>query len=255
MKKHLLGLLFGLISISVIAEKIDGPANIRTEPKGELRFSLNDSVEVECTEIKNGWYEILVTIQLTAEQYDMHPLLLKKGTKISDMQGKEIGEILSDTHVYSQYTAGGAPGIPKWYAADLHGYTFKSNIKPESIIEPVLSNLIINNLDNLNFDFFENHLIEFNYRYGLRIPEYDSLRTFMVYEHSMDDPSPLDRIRLIFNENKKLIAVVHLRELDLPDFEIFEIERGRKLTILEQLDDKEKTKFIEKNKQAYWGID
>lgn len=254
MKKHVLGLLIGLISLSAFAEKIDGPANIRTEPKGELRFSLNDQIEVECTEIKNDWYEILVTIKLTEEQYNSNPLIFKKGTKLFDMQGNEIGETLTDLRVGSKMTAGGAPGIPKWYASELYGYTYKSNIRPESIVEPVLVDIIKANKSNLKLDVFKSHMTKFKYYDGLGIPDYDHLKTFMIYENAIDDPSPLDRIRLVF-ENNNLIAIIHSRDLVLPDFKTYEIARGRKLTIIKQFGDKERTDFIEKNKQAYWGID
>lgn len=254
MKKHFLGFLFGLISLSLFAEKIDGPANIRSEPKGELRFSLNDQIEVECTEIRNDWYEILVTIKLTEEQYNTYPLVFKKGTKLYDMQGNEIGETLVDLRLGTKMTAGGAPGVPKWYASELHGFTYKSNIRPESIVEPVLTDLINSNNFNLTFDKFENHMTEFQYTDGLIIPGYEHLTTYMIYENAIDDLSPLDRIRLVFEDNN-LIAIIHSRELILPEFNTYEIARGRKLTIIKQFDDKEKTNFIEKNKQAYWGID
>jgi hypothetical protein len=254
MKKHFLGFLVGLISLSVFAEKIDGPANIRTEPKGELSFSLYDKVEIECTEIKNDWYEISVTIKLTEVQYNTNPLIFEKGTKLYDMQGNEIGETLVDLRVGSKMTAGGAPGVPKWYASELYGFTFKSNIRPESIVEPVLTDLIKSNKSNLTLVVFKNHMIEFQYTDGLDIPDYDNLKTYMIYENAIDDPSPLDRIRLVF-ENDKLIAIIHSREINMPDFKTYEIERGRKLTIIKQFNDKERADFIEKNKQAYWGID
>lgn len=254
MKKYLLGLMLGLISISAFAEKIDGPANIRTEPKGELKFSLNDKVDIECTEFKNDWCEILVTIKLTKEQYNTNPLIFKKGTKLYNLQGKEIGETLVDLKVSSKMTTGGAPGVPNWYASELYGYTFKSNIRPESIVEPILTDLIKLNKSNLTFEILKNHLTEFQYTDGLVIPDYDFLTTYMIYENSIDDPSPLDRIRLVF-ENDALIAIIHSRELDLPDFKTYEIERGRKLTIIKQFADKENADFIEKNKQAYRGMD
>jgi hypothetical protein len=254
MKKLFLGLLFGLVSLTVFAEKIDGPANIRTEPKGEVRFSLNDQVVVECTEIKKDWYEILVTIKLTEQQYNTYPLIFKKGTKLFDMQDNEIGETLVDLRVGSKMTAGGAPGVPKWYASELHGYTYKSNIRPESIVEPVLKDLIKENKSNLTIDNFKNHMSEFHYTDGLEIPNYGNLTTYMIYENAIDDPSPLDRIRLVFEDNK-LIAIIHSRELDLFDFKTYEIARGRKLTIIKQFSDIERADFIEKNKQAYWGID
>ena len=254
MKKHLLILLTGLIFLPARAEKIDGPANIRTEPKGELRFSLNNNVEVECTEMKNDWYEIMVTVKLTEEQYNLNPLIFKKGTTLYDMQGHEIGETLTDLKAGSKMAGGGAAGVPKWYVSELYGFTYKSNIRPGSVVEPVLAGLIESNTSGLTMDVFKNHLAEFHYTEGLSIPGYEHLTTYMIYETAIDDPSPLDRIRLLFEDNK-LIGVVHSREFNPAGFKTYDIGRGRKLTIIKPFSDSDRTDFIEKNKQAYWGID
>lgn len=120
-------------------------------------------------------------------------------------------------------------------------------------MEPVLVDLIKSNKNNLTFNIFKNHMAEFQYTDGLKIPGYDNLSTYMTYENTIDDPSPLDRIRLLF-ENDRLVAIVHSRELNLPDFKTYEIERGRKLTVVKPFNDLEND-FVEKNKQAYSGID
>lgn len=255
MKNLLTVLLIGLISISVYAEKIDGPANIRMKPKGELRFSLNDQVQIECTAIRNDWYEVMVTIRLTEEQYSTIPLVLKKGTTLIDMQGKEIGETLADlTIVIKEVTIGESDGNPMQYKSKFSGFTYKSNIRPESIVEPVLSEIVRANNSNLNLDVFESHMTEFNYEEGIEIPDYAYLKTYMIHEYNGSDPSLLDRIRLVFDFNE-LIAIVHSRELALADYKTYPIARGRKLTIIKQFSEERRTDFIEKNKQAYWGVD
>ncbi len=94
----------------------------------------------------------------------------------------------------------------------------------------------------------------FGYVDGLRIKDLDKYKTYMIYESILDDISPLDRIRLIF-EGDMLISIVHSRDLSITNFETVPIERGRKLTLIKSFSTAEKEIFIEKNRQTYWGID
>ena len=254
MKRILLLLIAATILAVAQAERIDGPANIRNQPKGDIIFSLHDNVDVETSESDNGWFQILIMVKISREQYDSHPTLLKKGTKLFNMKGEEIGIALQDILPDGTMSAGGAPGNPKWYAAEVLGYTFESNIRPQSIIEPVVSALVQSSKPNLTRKAFEKHMKDFGYQDGLAIrdmPEYD---TFMVYESTLDDPSPLDRIRLIFHRDK-LVAIVHSRHLNLTGYETVSIDRGRKLTLLHLFDDKEKLRFIKNNNESYGEVD
>ncbi len=161
---------------------------------------------------------------------------------------------MKDISLDSKYSGGGSPGVPKWYGTDIYGYTFKENIRSESIIEPAISKLIESNRENLTILIFKEHMTYFGYVEGLKIKDMDKYETYMTYESILDDISPLDRIRLIF-EDKKLIAVVHSRNLTISNFETIPIERGRKLTLIKNFSKQDKAIFIEKNKQTYWGID
>jgi hypothetical protein len=250
MTKIPIGLVL-LTSTSIFAERIDGPANIRQEIKGEIIFSINDNVEVDIGELKNDWYELVVSLTLTEKQFESS--MIKQGEKLYNGKG-EIGVALKDLRVNSKYSGGGAPAVPKWYGADIYGYTFKGNIRPESIVEPAISNLIESNRKNLTIPIFKQHMDYFGYVDGLKIKDLHKYDTYMIYESILDDISPLDRIRLIF-EGEKLIAIVHSRDLTIKNFETVPIERGRKLTLIKDFPDAEKEAFIEKNKQTYWGID
>jgi hypothetical protein len=241
-----------LTSTSIFAERIDGPANIRQEIKGEVIFSINDNVEVDIGDLKNDWYELVVSLTLTERQFELD--IIKKGEKLFNGKGQEIGVALKDLRISSKYSGGGAPGVPKWYGVDIYGYTFKGNIKPESIVEPVISKIIESNRLNLTLPIFKAHMDYFGYVEGLKIKDLNKYDTYMIYESILDDISPLDRVRLIF-EGDKLIAIVHSRELTITNFETVPIERGRKLTLINNFSVEDKANFIEKNKQTYWGID
>lgn len=251
MNKMLTGFIF-IVSPSVFAERIDGPANVRQTINGEVILSLNDNVKVDIGENKNGWYKIAISVTLTEEQFKND--ILKRGAKLYNGRNEEIGVVLKDFSVSSTFSGGGAPGVPKWYGGEIYAYTFKSNIRPESIVEPVISELINSNKTDLTLSVFKEHMKYFGYVDGLRIRDMDKYKTYMIYESIIDDPSPLDRIRLVF-ENENLIAVIHSRALTLTGFEMVPIERGRKLTLIKKFSPQDKETFIEKNKQTYSGID
>jgi hypothetical protein len=250
MTKMLIGLIF-LTSTTIFAERIDGPANIRQEIKGEIILSLNDNVVVDIGELKSDWFELVVSLTLTEKQFESN--IIKKGEKLYNGQC-EIGVALKDIILNSKYSGGGAPGVPKWYGVDIYGYTFKGNIKLESIVEPAISKLIEANRQNLTIQTFKKHMDYFGYVDGIKIKDLDNYETYMIYESILDDISPLDRIRLIF-EGNNLISIVHSRDLAITNFETVPIERGRKLTLVKNFSNAEKEIFIEKNKQTYWGID
>jgi hypothetical protein len=251
MKKILTGIIF-LISTAVFAERIDGPANVRQEIKGEAMFALNDNVSVDIGELKNDWYEIVVSLTLTERQYEDG--VIKKGQKLINGKGEEVGVALKDVSLDSKYSGGGAPGVPQWYGADIYGFTYKGHIRPESVVEPAITKIIESNRQNLTHQVFKEHMDYFGYVDGLKIKDMAKYQTYMIYESILDDISPLDRIRLIF-EDDKLVAVVHSRDLILTNSETVLIERGRKLTFIKVFSARDKEAFIEKNKQTYWGID
>ena len=81
-----------------------------------------------------------------------------------------------------------------------------------------------------------------------------TLTEYMIYENDIEDPSPIDRIRLIFEE-QKLIAIVHSRVLKTDGFITVDIEREMKLTIFTLPQKMDKKTFIEINNRAYYGVD
>lgn len=240
-----------IAAAAVFGERIDGPANIRKEVKGAAIFLLYDNVEVDLGELKNDWYELVISVTLTEKQFESG--IIRKGDKLYRNK-QEIGVALIDVDVSSKYSGGGAPDVPKWYGAELYGYTYKGNVKPESVVEPAISKLIEDNRESLDMSVFKEHMKYFGYVDGLAIKDMGKYVTYMIYESILDDISPLDRIRLIF-EDQQLIAVVHSRNLAISGVDTVEIERGRKLTLLKVFNPSEKTTFIQKNKESYWGVD
>lgn len=247
-------LLFFLSIVSIKAERIDGPANLRAEPKGKVLFSLFDNVEVECTEAKDGWYKVafIAVDELDAED---RKLLYRKGDTIYDYNKKALGVALVNINdslamFYDEMPA--ENGLDR-FEASFFASTFHSNIKPESIVENKLVEVINQNIDHLNLQVFENHLKDFNYGYNhesLADPEYNE---YWLHANYIDDISPIDRIRLLFKDDS-LIAIAFSRDLDLI-YPIVDLQRGRRLMILVDLPKKERELLIKANIDIYNHMD
>jgi hypothetical protein len=245
-----------LCSFETYAERINGPANVRFDPGKEIVLSLNDSVEVDCTELRDNWYEILIIVKVS-EIYFENQLQIKKGATLFDFNNNPIGVALEDipSSMASSWKSGGAPGNPEVFGMNIYGFTFRDNIYESSIPENPLMTLIKNSRHNLTYSTFKKFIEDFNFQnYGLLKDFYPNLNEFMIYENGIDDPSPLDRIRFVFEDNS-LIAIIHTRELKIEGIEEISIERDRKLTIFKLPKGSSRQEFIEKNNKAYWGID
>lgn len=248
-------ILIIFLSIDLSAERINGPANIRIEPQKEVFVSLFDSVEVRCTELKDNWFQIVFTIKVSEDIYE-NQKQIKKGEKLFDFNGKEIGIAITDIPLStsSSWSSGGAPGNPKRFGIEIYGYTHKDNIYSWSIPENPLNKIISENKNNLTLETFNKFINDFKFeKYGLLKNLAPNLIEYMIHENDIDDLSPIDRIRLIF-EGQKLIAIVHSRNLNTTDFKTLNIQRDMKLTIFALPKDMDEKTFIEINNKAYWGV-
>lgn len=245
-----------LLSIDLSAEMINGPANIRLEPQKDIIVSLYDSVEVRCTELRDNWYQIVFTIKVSEDVFE-NQKDIKKGEKLIDFDGNIIGIAINDIPLTtsSSWSSGGAPGNPKRCGMDIYGYTHNDNIYNWSIPENPLNKIIFENKNSLTLKTLNKFINDFKFEnYGLLKNLAPSLTEYMIYENDIDDPSPIDRIRLIF-EGQKLIAIVHSRNLNTTDFKTVNIQREMKLTIFTLPKNMDEKKFIEINNKAYYGVD
>lgn len=255
MKKYSIIIIYLFISVLIKAEKIDGPANVRSEPQGSLLFSLFDNVEIECSEINNNWYNIGLSIKLSKIQHDREIPLLK-GDTLFDFEGNAVGLVLADiTGDYGyRWMSGGAPGNPKCYGMQLYGYTYRSNIRPESIPETRLKIILDKNFQPIKKENLSQFIEEYEFiAHGLLKYLDESYTEYMIYESTMDDPSPMDRIRLILQDNE-LIAVVYTRKIT-EKYPIYELVRGRKIMIIKDMSKSETVNFVQLNIKSYEGVD
>jgi len=184
-------------------ERIDGPANVRDSINGSIKFILTDDLIVENSEQINDWCEVGVFIPLTTKQYEESALI--KGTKIYDKAGSLICETVSDVELWMTNENGG----DKY--GFIGGYTHKTNIKNETIIENALTKYINSVGINRNLKDFIKAIEQFQLE---RDEGFKGFEVFFNYESWIVDPSPMMRIGLVF-QKERLVAIIHSRPLQI----------------------------------------
>ena len=229
-----------------IGERIHGPANIRDSINGKIIFELNDNVLVESSQLKNNWYQVGTFVSLKKDQ--SVDGILKKGTEIFDGNGNKIGIAKADIE---SWIISEQDGLSHGF---IGGFTFKENIKPNSIAELELEK-ILSSKNHLELKNYNKYLEEFKFRKGgLKVKGFEDLKQFYIYGSWIDDPSPIDRIRLMFL-NDSLVAIIHERELKMKNKKSFPLIRNLQILIIADLPDEKLTTFIENNKVSYNGVD
>lgn len=225
----------------IIGERIDGPANIRSKPNGEIFFELYDNVLVEVSsEPENDWYQVLVYSEIDYAEFGLDSMV-KDRPLIVD--GDTIGKVLK-THAVGTGQAG------NFAFADLYGYTHKDNIKPETVIESVFKRELLKNGRKLSqwkgfIDAFDLETDAFDYR---------EFQTFYNYENTLDDPSPGFRIVLLF-EKDDLIGFIHSRELVVHETQTHKLNWSYYVTFFEEYPEKEQLSFVNYMNEWIQGVD
>ncbi len=250
-------LLFALLiqSSNLLAEVIKGPADIRPGIHEDIVLTLNDGVQVSCTRLLDGWYQISFSIKISEEKYNSQDPV-RKGEKLIGWDNNVIGLATNDIPFSKSYswTSGGAPGNPKRYGMQIFGFAKPNNIYEWSIPENPL-NQILAKKGSLTLSVFSEYFNKFEFRkIGYLETLMPTLTEYMIYENDIDDPSPIDRLRFIFEE-QTLIAIVHSRELKTPDWKTEQIVRDLKLTVFTLPKGIDRETFIRINNKSYNGVD
>lgn len=196
----------------ILAERIDGPANVRDTPRGPVVFQLYDTVMVAYGRAEGNWCDVGVSVEITAEEYAGKALT--KGRKLI-VDGREIGVVCADVSWASAYEDNGK------YWGEYIGFTHVRNVRPETIVENaflVYSREKVG--DRRLFTEYRGFMDEFRLREGNFAP----FQVFSKNESWIEDPSPFYRLGLVFHDGR-LIGVFHSRPFDLPGTEKIKLDR------------------------------
>lgn len=127
MKKIVIALFFIMSLISIAAaEEIDGPANVRLSPKGDIALTLNDGITVRIVNA-GDWFQI--DFDSVIEKSALSEGNVIANTILKDVRGNEIGKTLKPLRVTSFSEKEGKLFLT------LTAYTFKDNIRQTLTIE------------------------------------------------------------------------------------------------------------------------
>lgn len=228
------------ISVPIIAERIDGPANIRDRPNGEILFSLNDNVLVDVSPSKDDWHELIVYAETNELNKDVDSIY--KDSPIF-LDKKNAGTIIKTQFAYRTNSG-------KESYIMLHGFTHKDNIKPETILE----NQLLKGLkeSNRKFDYWK----EFIHSFKLRNEafDYEGFDSYYNYENGVEDPSSGFRIVLLF-EKEELKGFIHSRALKLEGMITHKLERGYHISYYHDYPQNRQHNFIDYFEDWIQGVD
>jgi len=131
--KHSIFIYILLLPNMVLGENIDGPANVRDKPQGDVIISLDDGVTVDCIDIQNKWYKLSFVVRMEKKSF-LKKLRIKKDTILHNNKGKNIGKTIQDIKVPHGYFE-----TREYCYIPITAYTYIDNIKREPAIKDEVS--------------------------------------------------------------------------------------------------------------------
>lgn len=233
--KTLFTILGLFVVLTIKAEHIDGPANIRFEPKGELKFSINDNQYVYAYEAKNDWFEIMLTA-LVRKSDLLNVNTIKPNSDLFDYKYQKIGVTKPNIDISGYWIE---TDSSDWIEIMIYGFTHKNNIRPESILEREVERIINNELYN--------NLTEMYNKFDFREYAVDEYYVYIAYDVSDPWMSADFRMMIYCDRNKKIIGIANKgRELDLNNKLESTIDRGYKMQYIHLLSDNKREEFEKK---------
>ena len=198
----------------IIGERTKGTVTLLDTIDGKPLISLTDNVLLDATAPRQGWVEANIEMAITPAQEKS--MLIKKG-QVLKLEGKTIGKALDDLHLSTTGQSQTTRETTGYCLAYIKG----NEIKRGSVIETALQDYLSKNKGRLLPD-----IQPFIKQFQLQTtPVNAPFLEYQNYENSVDDPSPMYRMVLVFYKNE-LIGIVASRPLQLKNVSHKALERG-----------------------------
>lgn len=226
----------------ILGERIDGPANLRETINGKKILSLNDNILIETSPPEGQWLVVGLYVKLTKKQLEDFNIL--PNDKIISTEGKIVGKALDTVNV--------SMGMEEEGIGFIGGYTHIENIKEGTYPETVLATEI--EKGNLSVNALKLFMSDFRFS-PLEKNQTLNLKESYIYESTVVDPSPRDRITLLFNNEDNLVGIIHSRQIRINGFKTFDLIRGHSLTIISNVPERQIKDWKDKLITFYNSID
>lgn len=201
-------LAFLMLYCSVFAEKINGPANLRRVPKGDVVISLKDGVQVYIEKKNDDWFKVIF-IAYVSEDHDQFNQNVNAGVELFDCRGKSIGKTVKPFSDFEYFEEGNRVGLL------ITLYTYKNNIVESSILENEVVKLIKSNELRLSsLSNLEDLIIE-------KWSSIEGYQSSIVMEPLTGGPIPPGIRFIFFIHQQEVVAVVGNDKMKGFDFECF----------------------------------
>ncbi len=219
-----------------VGERINGPANIRDTVSGNVLFSLNDGVLIETSPAINKWVKIGVYVKLTGTQIEAFKL--EKNIPLMNEDGKTIGKTINPVEI----------SMIEEEVGYIEAYTHQDNLN--MAFNPEVQLMKILALGNYQKKALEPFMKKFGFT---EYQEDNQLKftQYFIYESTVVDFSPLDRITLLFDK-QNLVGYFHTRYMVVKGFKTHELVRGHKLSVLETMANQD-VKNLKQKRNAYYN--
>lgn len=219
-----------------VGEKINGPANIRDTVNGKILFSLQDGVIIETSPAINKWVKIGVYIRLTTDQIEK--FRVEKGKNLVNEKGEVIGKTMNIVEI----------SMIEDEIGYLEAYTHQDNLN--MAFNPEVQLMKILALGNYQKKALEPYMKKFGFK---EYHEDNQLKftQYFIYESTVVDLSPLDRITLLFDK-QNMVGFFHTRNMVVRGFKTHEMVRGHKLSVLETMAI-QNVKSLKQKRNAYYN--
>lgn len=239
MKEIVIIFLFLTVQFYSLAGIINGPANIRTSPSGEIIFTVQDLRKVYAYELVDDWYKVQITGHVKNTDL-INDTLLASANIFENDRTTITGTAITSIALSENYD----PTSDTSYLVSVIGYTHKDNIKLNSILERELERIV----KMSDYTEIESLLKTFNLHE-------DQLSDYVLWyaeDNSSIYGNPDARLILYFNMNNELIAVAnHTRKLELNSKKESELNELFRLQYLIEMTNEEREKF-ENQANAYF---
>lgn len=222
-----------------VVERINGPANIRDTVNGKILFSLPDGVNIETSPAINKWVKIGVYLKLTPKQIEKFQI--EKGENLRNEKGDPIGVTLHQVNI----------SMVEDEIGYVEAYTHQDNINRAFNPEQELMKILTQGSNQKKA--FDSYMKKFGFE------EYQEdhilkYKQYFIYESTVVDFSPLDRITLLFNQNT-LSGIFHTRNIIAKGYKTHSLVRGHKLTVPETMNPKDLKYLKDKRNAFYHSVD